>query len=396
MRSLIALLAVAWLAGCAGVDNTEPPAPLPDITPTLRVDKNWIRFAGTGTQGYFLQVAPYVGEGRVVVADAEGHVNAFEIDSGKRLWSVDTDLELVGGISGGDGLIVLGARSGDTLALRLENGQELWRRRLSSEVLALSGIDLGVVVARTNDGKLHALTAASGELLWQAGRKTPALSLRGASAPVIDGGQVVAGFDTGKLAVLNADRGTVLWEAAVAVPTGRSELERMVDIDAGIRVDAGVIYAAAYQGRVAALSLRDGRIRWARDISSYSGLALDERYVYVTDENGAVWALDRESGAALWRQDKLLHRSVTAPALVGTDYLVVADYQGYVHWLSRADGRLLARIPVDDAGVQARLAVDGDRVLALGDSGQFISMEPRGRVADAARWPLDPDPEAPL
>lgn len=382
MRALLLLLAALGLAACAGVDNTEQPAPLPKFEPTLEVRKDWIRFATDGTVGQFRQLTPYLEDDRIFVADAGGYVAAYAADSGKRLWGESTGLDLISGVSGGEGLIVVGARSGEAVALRQENGQELWRRRLSSEVMAFSRIELGVVVARTNDGKLHALSGASGELIWQAGRKTPALSLRGASAPVIAGGQLVVGFDTGKLALLALDRGNVLWEAPVAVPTGRSELERLVDLDGRLAVDGGEIFAASYQGRVAALGQRDGRIRWARDISSYAGLVLDAKHLYVTDELGAVWCLDRESGVALWRQDALRLRSVTAPVLLG-DYVLVGDYQGYVHWLSRFDGRFLARVQVDDAGLLAAPRVRGDQVIALGNSGLLVGLRANERTESA-------------
>ena len=71
-------------------------------------------------------------------------------------------------------------------------------------------------------------------------------------------------------------------------------------------------------------------------------MALDPYRVYITDAESQVWALNRFNGATLWRQDDLLRRSLTAPVLQGP-YLVVADYDGYVHWLKREDGSIVAR-----------------------------------------------------
>ncbi len=61
-----------------------------------------------------------------------------------------------------------------------------------------------------------------------------------------------------------------------------------------------------------------------------------------------MWALNRRSGATLWRQDKLLRRSLTAPVLDGS-HVVVADYDGYLHWLSRESGKIEARDRINAA-----------------------------------------------
>ena len=116
----------------------------------------------------------------------------------------------------------------------------------------------------------------------------------------------------------------------------------MVDIDAQPILMEDVVYVVTFQGRLATVQLDSGRMLWARDISSYSGMALDPYRVYITDSESQVWALNRFNGATLWRQDKLLRRSLTGPVLQGP-YLVVADYDGYVHWLKREDGRIVAR-----------------------------------------------------
>jgi outer membrane protein assembly factor BamB len=138
----------------------------------------------------------------------------------------------------------VGAMDGSAIALNLDNGDEIWRTRLSSEVLALSTVAGGVVVARTNDGRLHALDAASGTVRWTVLRTTPALSLRGVQVPQMLPGRVLASFDTGRLLMLGTNRGNVLWEATIAVPSGRSELERLIDADGHIPVYRGVAFAS--------------------------------------------------------------------------------------------------------------------------------------------------------
>jgi outer membrane protein assembly factor BamB len=191
------------------------------------------------------------------------------------------------------------------------------------------------------------MEAASGKSIWIYDRTVPLLTLRGISTPVIHNDIVIVGSDSGKLAALTLKTGTVLWETQIADPKGRTELERMVDIDVQPVVIEDVVYVVTYQGRLATVQLQSGRMMWARDISSYSGIALDPYRVYVSDVESQVWALNRFTGATLWRQDKLLRRAITGPVLQGP-YLVVADYDGYVHWLKREDGRIIARKRVNE------------------------------------------------
>ncbi len=369
-------LLLGLLSACSlfETDNTEPPAELVDIDTTLKVSRAWSQDTGSGTRKRYLKLHPFLQEGTLYVANANGRVGAYDAQSGKEVWQVSTRLPITGGVNGGEGLLVVGTGQGEAVALRAENGQELWRTRVSSEVMAVSAIDLGVVVVRTNDGKLHALGAGSGELLWQAQRNTPRLSLRGVGVPLVTSGMLINGFDNGKVVALSLSRGTVVWEAVVAAPSGRSELERMVDVDGQIVVSEGIVYAASFQGRVAAINLRDGRVIWERDFSSYAGLSVDRRHVYVSDDLSSVWALDRDSGAPLWKQDKLRLRGVTAPVVLG-DYVAVADFEGYVHWMSREDGHFVARTRADGRGVLAPPVVSGNRVFIVGKGGRLSAFE---------------------
>lgn len=170
----------------------------------------------------------------------------------------------------------------------------------------------------------------------------PVLSLRGSSTPLIVDDIVISGADNGKLTALALKNGTVLWETTIAVSRGRSEIERLIDIDAQPMVRDGVIYTVTYQGRIAAVRIDSGRILWVREVSSYSGMAMDAHRVYLSDSEGQVWGLDRFSGATLWKQDRLLRRMLSRPNLQG-QYLLVGDFNGYLHWMARNDGRLIAR-----------------------------------------------------
>ncbi len=343
MSRLLVLGLLATLAGCASSPSpVAPPRPLNSITHALPVERIWAHDMGAGADDLYLQFPPLLAGDRGFVADYRGRIRAFDVPSGRVLWQRDLERPVSSAAGLVGGTLLFGTREGGVLALDADSGKPLWRAEVSSEVLAAPRGESGIAVVRTVDGKLYGLDAKTGQRKWVYDRNVPVLTLRGTSAPVVNSGIVIAGFDSGKLAALTLENGTVLWEATVAVPRGGSELERLTDIDGDPVLRDGVVYAASYGGRVAAVQLASGRLVWTRDVGSYAGLAVDEGRVYVTDSEGAVWALDRRSGATLWKQERLLHRRPTAPALVG-DALVVGDYAGYLHWLDKDDGHLLAR-----------------------------------------------------
>lgn len=315
---------------------------LPAIETSLPVVTAWRSSLGYGVGDNYLKMRPVYDQATGYGADYTGYVRAFAIRSGETRWERQLHRPLEGGPALAAGKLVFGTSKGEVLALDPASGKLLWQTGVSSEVIAPARGAEGVIVVRSVDGRVYGLDADSGQRLWIYDRSVPLLTLRGNSAPAISNGIVVIGSDNGKLAALTLKNGTLLWETRIAEPRGRTDLERMVDIDADPVIVDDVVYAVAYQGRLATVQLNNGRILWTRDLSSYSGMALDPYRVYLTDADSQIWALNRFNGATLWRQDKLLRRDLTAPVLQGP-YLVVADYDGYVHWLKREDGRLVAR-----------------------------------------------------
>ncbi len=346
MRNAGLVMAVLLLASGCSSSNLQPPRELTPLEDPLRVISLWTRQAGSGVGDQFLRLPIQHHGDTGYAADYQGYVKAFALKTGKTAWEKQTGLELATGAVYYDDRLLFGTRQGEVVALSATDGSLVWRSRVSSEVIARPAVAKGVVVVRTNDGKLYALNSDNGQRLWVYDRSVPALTLRGNSAPVISNDLVITGSDNGRLAALVLKNGSVFWETSIALPTGRTELERIIDIDADPVVVGDVVYAVTYQGRLAAVNLASGRILWARDMSSYTGIAVDAYRVYLSDAEGQVWALNRRNGATLWRQDKLLRRSVTAPVLDGS-HLVVADYDGYLHWLSRESGKIEARARVN-------------------------------------------------
>lgn len=345
MRVICLFLIGLVLTACGSTSNLLPPVELQPMDNPIRVDLKWHQTIGGGVGEHFVKIDPVFRNSVGYVASLGGLVRAFDSRTGQTRWEKQLDVRITGGLSIIDDMLVIGTYDGEVITLNLEKGDVVWRKQVSSEVLSPARGENHIVIVRTVDGKVHALESSEGKLLWVYSRSVPLLTLRGTSAPAISNGIVVVGMDNGKLTALTLQSGTELWETTITIPKGRSELERLVDIDVNPFIIKDVVYAVTYQGRLATVQLDSGKILWARDFSAYSGMAIDAYRIYISDAESNIWALNRFNGSTLWKQDKLLRRAVTAPVLKGK-HLVVADYNGYVHWLQRDNGKLVARTRV--------------------------------------------------
>jgi len=366
-------LAALAITGC-GKDkkNVEPPAELVDLKPSLPVQKLWSEGVGGGGEKLRLSLGVAYRDSVIYVAGRGGKVEALDAATGRTKWSTDTKLELSAGPGVGPGLVAVGTNDGDVVALDAASGKKRWAVKVSSEVLAAPLVANDRLVVHTVDGRLRALTAADGKELWSAEEPVPKLSLRGTSAPVLSGDTVLCGFDSGKVVAYSLASGDVLWQAAVSSPRGRSELERLSDVDAKVQVAGNDVYAVGYQGRVAMIALDSGQLWWGRDLSSYRGLAIDDDQVYVSTSDGSVVALRRRDGTVLWQQDGLKRRGLSAPAVDGRA-IVVGDFEGYLHWLDRDSGKFVAREHPGGARISAPPVVAEGRVFVIDDEGKVAA-----------------------
>ena len=357
-----------------GEDNTEPPHVLLDIEPEIKIDILWEEDVGVGYGGQYVNLVPAVSDVRVVAADRNGLIQAREAKTGDLIWEVETELLISGGPGLGTATVFVGTSDAEVVALSLNDGSTLWTANVSSEVLSVPKAEQGIVIITTVDGTIVALDEDTGKQQWSYQRTIPALTLRGTSAPAIYDGLVIKGYASGKIVALNLTTGKHEWDSVIGVPHGRSELERLVDIDADPIATDGVVYVASYQGGVSTVSSYGGELLWQKeDISIHAGMVLDWRYIYLTDEKSDIWQLEQRNGSALWKQTDLHRRQLTAPA-VHKDYIVVGDFDGYVHWLSQDDGHQLGRIRVCCAPIAAAPVVVDDILYVYSKEGTLAAM----------------------
>jgi outer membrane protein assembly factor BamB len=372
VAGLLALAVV--LGGCAGrnKDASEPPAELTDFDSTVDVEKVWSDKVGGKSERLRLGLRPATDGARVFAGAYDGQVAAFDAASGDKIWSVETDLALTAGPGFGENVLAFGSADGELLVLDAATGQERWRQAIGSEVLAPPAIGIGVVVVRTVDGRLRGFSTATGSTLWTVEQNLPALTLRGNTAPRVAGTLVISGFNNGRVGAYEIADGDPAWEVAIANPTGRSELERLVDVSTGLSIVGNDVYVVGYHGRAVGIDLETGVVLWQQELSSYAGLGADINNVYVTSDFDAVVALDRNAGTQLWKQEALRLRDLTAPTRYANT-LVVGDYEGYLHWLSPDDGSFLARERAAGERISAAPLVVGENVYVQGEDGTLAA-----------------------
>ena len=325
---------------------------------------------------------------RVYAASYDGNVVALNADTGRREWVAEVDAELTAGPGLGEDFVVVITRDGVAICLRADNGEEVWRSRLDGESVAVPAIRNGTVVVATIDGLLRGLSLFDGSIIWSLEQSSPALTLRGAAQPIVVGTTVVAGFDNGRLLAANLVDGTTEWETMLSPPSGRSDLDRLADVDGALAVVGQDIYAAGYQGRVAALASESGQILWSRELSSYAGVGAEWDRIYTLTDEGELVAMQRRNGSDVWRQAALIRREPTPPTPFDTA-VVVGDFEGYLHFFDSGDGRPVARERVGKGMISGKPVVIAGRLYVQSESGQLYAFD-----GQAPERPADEQPES--
>jgi outer membrane protein assembly factor BamB len=371
-RSIVAVCCTLLLA-CSSSDELEP-MELVDIDSDLQLKKSWSRSVGNGSGERYTLLRPVLLGEQICAVDHQGDAACFDRNSGKPQWDEEFDLPVTGAAGGSGDQLLFGTSTGVVVSVDATTGELQWQTTLSSEVLSVPQSNGRVVVAQTLDGRVYGLNVENGEQLWMHDNVLPALTLRGTSTPVVTPSAVYAGFSTGKITAIDVNEGAVIWEQRVAVAKGRSELDRVVDVDASPLLVGDVLYAVSYQGRLVAINRTTGRGIWAQNESSHQGLSAGMGYVYVTSADDKVKAYNTATGQLQWENDQMLRRQLGAPQVFGS-YVAVADFEGYVHVLNQSDGSFVARRKVDGDGVRAPMISDGQTLYVYGNSGELEALQ---------------------
>ena len=376
-RFLVLITAMPLLASCGlfgDKDEELEPKELVNFKQTLKVKRLWS--AKVGGDSAFLRVALRpVGDGsRIYAAGYGGVVSAFDPETGRQIWRSKLDTELSAGPGVGENHVAVVARNGVTIVLDASTGAEVWRADVDGESLARPLISGETVVVQTIDNRMQALSIYDGRQLWSLEQSTPSLTMRGSADPVIVSKTVVGGFDNGRLVAVDLDSGDVVWESLLSPPKGRSDLDRLSDIDGAIAVVGQDIYAAGYQGRLASIAAESGQVLWSREVSSYEGVSADWSSVYTVSDKGEIVALAKRDGIESWRNGDLLRREPTLPVPFYT-VVAVGDLEGYVHFFSNLNGNPVARVKLGGSAISNAPMVVSNRLYVQNDSGLLAAYE---------------------
>jgi outer membrane protein assembly factor BamB len=378
-RLILITLSVLTLAACSSreVDESQLPAELVKFKPAFKIKKVWRESVGDDTKNLRLALRPATDGSFIYGASHDGKMVAVSTEPGfklmgRKVWKNKTKLPLSGGPATNGELVVAGSSDGDLIALDAATGEELWRIAVTSEVLAAPAVADDRILVRTVNGKLSAYSNKDGEQLWSVQQSMPKLSVRGTSGPVLARNFALSGFDNGRVSAFDLNDGGLVWDVLVQLPGGRSEIERLADINSTVEVAGSDVYAVGYQGRLAAIAIESGKLLWSREMSSDKGLAVDISSIFITNQSSELVAVSRGSGRELWRKSDLRNRDVSAPAILGRS-VVVGDYEGYLHWFDIETGDLQARARAGSDRITSRPLVLNDTLYVMSDNGSMYA-----------------------
>jgi len=381
-RFLTTSLLLLLISGCSTFqewfgseeEDTTAPVELERVDTKVKLKKQWSIKIGDGQGDGFYKITPTLVDGVLYVASSDGEVAAISAADGNRLWRVELERPLSGGVGYHDRSLYLGGADGSVLQLSAEDGVVEWEAAVSGEVLAAPAVSDDWVIVQTYDGKLLGFQPGADEPAWTFTSDVPVLTLRGTSTPILVGGNAIAGFGDGKVVAVDVNSGNVSWESRIGVPQGSSEIDRIVDIDGAMTQQGIELFVASYQGRVAALDSRTGRKLWQQNVSSVTGTHLGFGNVYVADVDGTLSAFLRTGQGVRWQNIELGYRQLSRPTPVSS-YVATVDFDGYLHLLSQVDGQIVGRTKIGGDAARADMIADSGRLIIFADNGQLLAYE---------------------
>lgn len=366
---------VLGISGCADKSNMIPPKDLVQFQQTESMQYLWRQNIGNGVSDQYLVLSPAISQDILYTASVNGEVNAISANTGKRLWEVSVNDSLSATPGVGENAIYVGSIYGKLYALSKKDGQMLWKVNLPASLYAQPQYADGKIVLHLHNGEILALDAKNGKELWSHTATLPSIILTGNSAPLINNGTVYVGLDTGEIWALNLDTGKRLWERPIALPTGGSEVSRMIDIEGRPLINNGNLYAATFQGKVAAINLVNASLLWQKPVSTYNAMAIGDNMLLASTYKDYLNAYNLNSGEVIWSQKDLEGRQISAPVVIDDKWILVSDFEGYVHLFDIKTGKYAARLNLGGDGIRSQAVTLGNMVYLQTNDGYLYAVK---------------------
>ena len=364
----VGVVLVGLLAACASGSKAPKPAELGADPALLGVRTVWKTQIGKVD----FPLAVNTSANTVTLASSDGNVSALDPQTGASIWRIKLDAQIAAGV-GSDGLYASVVTRDNQLVTMVAEG-ELWRTQLSSQVFTAPLVAGERVFVLGADRVVSAFDARSGKKLWSNQRPGEALVLRQAGALLAVNNTLVVGL-SGRLVGLNPLTGTVLWEAPLAMPRGTNDIERLVDVVAGVNREGHVVCARAFQAAVGCVNTNQGNVIWKQPASGGVGLSGDEKLVYGVEADGKLMAWRLSDGGLAWSSDRLRYRQPGTPLVLGRS-VVVGDNTGLLHFVARTDGTPLTRLSTDGSAIVATPVLAGTTLVAVTRNGTVFGFQP--------------------
>ena len=338
--------------------------PLETIAPKIGASNVW----SARVDGIRFPMVAATRSGQFAVAGSGGDVLVLRADSGREVWRANAGSAISAGV-GSDGRFVTVATVGNEV-VTFDAGRELWRKRVPARVVTAPLVAGERVFVMSVDRVVHAFDATDGRRLWTLQRPGDALTLAQGSVLTSYRNLLVVGQGP-RLAGVDPTKGTVQWEVPVGTPRGTNEVERLADL-LGPAVRVGdQICLRSFQSATGCVDASRGTLAWSRPGGGVQAVGADKERVIGADASDRITAWRASNGETAWTSEKLLYRSLSGMLLSGGS-AVVGDGEGYVHFLSAANGDQQLRLPTDGSPIiGAPVLAEGTILVATRNGGLF-------------------------
>jgi outer membrane protein assembly factor BamB len=358
---------VSVVAACAGNDKLKM-ADLVTNPASLGVKTSWT--ASIGNVDFPLEIK--VHGTTLYLAGTDGNVAAIDGRTGGDIWRSKINEQLTAGV-GSDGRFSAVINRNNEL-ITLDAGREIWRHKLGATSLTAPLIAGDRIFVLAGDRSVNAFDAVSGRKLWQQQRPGEALILQQSGVILAVGDTLVVGLG-GRLVGINPQSGSIRWETLVANSRGTNEVERLVDLVAGVSRSGSQVCVRSFQSAVACIDGVKGTTVWTKMSVGSAGIGGDANLVFGVTSDSKLVAWRRSDGDTLWTNEDFKNRMLTTPLHIGSS-IVVGDGNGYVHFLSHTNGNTLNRISTDGTAIVAGPVQVGQSVVVVTRRGGVFSFKP--------------------